>query len=263
MQTQTQILTLKGLIIREYPVKDNDKFIHILTKEKGVIEVYVRGGRKLVSKNAGGSQLFAYSDFSIKCTKGKYYLDSCQIIRLFYGIRHDLDRLALADYISEVVSHTLRHNEQKEDIMRLILNIFHFLSEGTRDHKLLKTIFEMRFMSEIGMMPDIVCCAKCMEYLTDDMCFDMMSTKLYCTKCYRGQYDGTQARMTASVVHALRYIIFSDFNVLFNFRLSEKNMKNLSKITEKYLLLHLDREFKTLDFYNSLQKDYFRKISGK
>lgn len=257
---QTQILTLKGLVIREFPIGDNDKIIYILTKERGVIEVSVRGGRKMISRAAGGSQLFAYSDFSLRYTKGRYYLDSCQVIRLFYKISEDLERLALADYISEVVTFSARNNEQKEDTIRLILNIFHYLSTGDRDCRFLKAVFELRFMSEIGMMPDIVCCAKCMTYTADDMCFDILSTKLYCTKCYSGKFDGTQARMTSSVVHAMRHIVFADFDRLFNFRLSEQSMNNLSKIAEKYLLIHLDRQFKTLDFYKSLQINRKRKL---
>ncbi len=207
----------------------------------------------MISKNAGGSQLFAYSHFSLRYSKGSYYLDSCEIIHLFYKIREDLDRLALADYISEVVTYAAGHNEQKEDVIRLILNTFHFLENGERDYRLLKSIFELRFMSEIGMMPDIVCCCKCMTYTSDDMCFDMLTTKLYCTKCYKGSFDGTQARMNASVLQAMRHIVFTDFDRLFNFKLGSKSMNNLSKITEKYLLTHLGRNFKTLDFYKGLQ----------
>lgn len=39
-----EMITLKGIVIREYPVGENDKFIHVLTKERGVIEISV--GRK-------------------------------------------------------------------------------------------------------------------------------------------------------------------------------------------------------------------------
>ena len=114
-----EMITLKGIVIREYPVGENDKFIHVLTKERGVIEISVRGGRKMISKNAGGTQLFAYSVFSVRSDKGRYYLDSCEPIRFFYKIREDLDRLALADYMAEVVSYVAGQNEQKEDVMNL------------------------------------------------------------------------------------------------------------------------------------------------
>lgn len=247
-----EMITLKGIVLREYPVGENDKFIHVFTRERGVIEISVRGGRKMISKNAGGSQLFAYSAFSARFDKGRYYLDSCEPIRLFYKIREDLDRLALADYISEVLTYVAGQNEQKEDLMRLVLNTLHFLSNGERECIFLKSVFEMRFMTEIGMMPDIVCCPVCMSYISDYMCFDMLSTKLYCHKCFRGSYDDSQIRINSSVVKALRHIVFADFNRLFNFRLSDKNMKKLSRLTEKYLLIHLGKEFKTLEFYKSL-----------
>ena len=58
--------------------------------------------------------------------------------------------------------------------------------------------------------------------------------------------------INSAVVKALRHIVFADFDRLFNFRLSENSMKKLSEVTEKYLLYHLGREFKTLDFYKSL-----------
>jgi DNA repair protein RecO (recombination protein O) len=247
-----EMLTLRGIVLREYPVGENDKFIHVLTKERGVIEISVRGGRKMTSKNAGGSQLFAYSDFSIRSDKGRYYLDSSQLVKLFYKIRENLDSLALADYISEVVSYVAGQHEQKDDLIRLVLNTLHFLSNGERKCSFLKAVFEMRFMTEIGMMPDIVCCSVCMSYISDYMCFDMLSTRLYCHRCFKGSYDDSQIRISASVVHALRHIVFADFNRLFNFRLSEENMKKLSVLTERYLLLHLGKEFKTLEFYKSL-----------
>ncbi len=251
--TQMEMVTLRGIVLREYPVGESDKFIHVLSKERGFIEISVRGGRKTVSKNAGGSQLFAYSVFSVRCDKGRYYLDSCQPINIFYKIREDLQRLSLAGYIAEVISYTSGQHEQKNDVMRLVLNTFHFLAEGSRECNLLKSVFELRLMTEIGMMPDIVCCAVCMNYMSENMCFDVLSAKLYCGSCIKDHgANDTAMRLKGSVVHAMRHIVFSDFDRLFNFRLSPQNMKRLSQVTERYMLLHLDRGFKTLDFYHSV-----------
>lgn len=251
-----EMMTLRGIVLREYPVGENDKFIHVFTTEQGVIEISVRGGRKMLSRNAGGTQLFAYSDFSVKCDRGRYYLDSCEPVSLFYNISSDLEKLSLAQYIGEVVMYVTGNNKQKKDVMRLILNTFHFLSEGTRSCSLLKSIFEMRFMSEIGMMPDIVCCCVCMSYSAPVMYFDTLSTKLICSGCLNHSMDETYVKIPPSVVHALRHIVFMDFDKLFNFRLSDVNMKKLGRITEEYLLIHLGREFKTLDFYKSLGNYY-------
>ena len=158
----------------------------------------------------------------------------------------------MADYISEVLMFAASQIEQRDDLMRLVLNTLHFLSGGERKCIFLKSIFEMRFMTEIGMMPDIVCCPVCMSYTAEQMCFEINTTKLYCDKCRYHNYDDTHIMINSAVVKALRHIVFADFDRLFNFRLSENSMKKLSEVTEKYLLYHLGREFKTLDFYKSL-----------
>lgn len=248
------IITVRGIVLREIPVFENDKYIHVLTQEYGVIEILVKGGQKLGSKNAGGTQLFSYSRLSLRTGKGKYYLDSSEPIQLFYKLREDLERLSLACYFADVACYAAGQHEQKEEMMRLFLNTLHFLSNGERSCELLKCIFEMRFMTIIGMMPDIVCCPVCMTYISESMCFDLRISKLYCSSCYKAGFDGEQIVISSSVVKALRHIVFADYDRLFNFRLSYKSIKLLGSLTERYLLIHLGREFKTLDFYNSLKK---------
>ena len=48
--------TLKGLIIKEEPKGESSKLIYVLTAEKGVISILVRGGMKS-SKNSASTQL--------------------------------------------------------------------------------------------------------------------------------------------------------------------------------------------------------------
>ena len=49
--------------------------------------------------------------------------------------------------------------------MRLMLNTLHYLENGSREEGLLKPIFELRLMTELGMMPDLLMCRTCGEFL--------------------------------------------------------------------------------------------------
>ena len=53
--------TLEGIVLKERTVGEQDKFIDVLTKEKGLIEISVRGARKINGKSSSSTQLFAYS----------------------------------------------------------------------------------------------------------------------------------------------------------------------------------------------------------
>ena len=159
------LITVNGIVIRERQCGENDKFIDIMTDKCGLIEVLVRGARKITNKNASAAQLYSFSKFCLSKRRDRYYIDSAEPIKNFYAIRQELDKLALASYFAEVISYASMPEENRyDDILRLLLNVFYYLSEGTRETKLLKSIFELRFMTEIGNMPNVLGCAECNIY---------------------------------------------------------------------------------------------------
>ncbi len=247
------LVTVNGIVIRERQSGDNDKFLDILTDKNGVVEVLAKGVKRLTSKNAAAAQLFAYSKFCLNMKNNRYYVESAEPIKIFYAIREDLEKLALASYFSEIISYAFTPDESgSEDILRLFLNVLHFLSEGKRENALLKSIFELRFMSESGQMPNLIGCVRCCTYLTDRMYFVIGNGTLYCENCFPSESGMDAVPVGAAVVHALRQIALTDMKQIFNFNLTGNSMKILSDISERYLLGHLGRHFKTLDFYKSL-----------
>ena len=59
------MLTFMGLILRENDRGETSKSVTVLTAERGVIDIFVRGGRKS-TKNASSTQLFAYSKLCVE-----------------------------------------------------------------------------------------------------------------------------------------------------------------------------------------------------
>ena len=55
--------TVEGIVLKERSVGEQDKFIDILTGENGVLEVSVKGAKKINGKSGSSAQLLAYSRF--------------------------------------------------------------------------------------------------------------------------------------------------------------------------------------------------------
>ena len=247
------LITTEGIVIRERFVGENDKYIDILTKQYGVIEISVKGAKKIVSKNASSTQLFNYSKFCFSKRGDRYYLNSSEPISAFYKICIDVDKYALACYFAEVLKYTIVSDDSSDNLLRLLLNCLHFLAESNRSIFLFKSIFEFRLMTEIGLMPNLVSCGNCYEYTSNKIYFFINEGIFLCEKCHNEVENKDIIKMSSSVLHIMRYIIYTDFEKLFNFKISDKVQSVLSVVTEKYLINHLNRSFKTLDFYNSLQ----------
>ncbi len=246
------LITTNGIIIRERPVGENDKYVEILTKDMGIIEVSVKGARKINSKNGSATQLLTYSKICVNKSRDRYILNSSQTLNTFYNIRLDMKKLALTAYLSDLLRFTTPPEEGSENVLRLFLNTLYFLDKGNRDTEQLKIIFELRLMCKIGLMPQLIGCYNC--YLPTDktMYFDPYEGKLICKNCFDRDSLGRCDIIDETMLHTIRFICLSEFEKIFDFKISENCQKKLSPICERYLKIQLNKAFQTLDFYKSI-----------
>ena len=244
--------TVEGIVLKERSVGEQDKFIDILTKESGVIEVSVKGAKKINGKSGSSTQLLAYSRFCIDKRGNYMYLNSAEPIHIFYGLRNSLTKISLASYFAEVMRSCIKPEAQNGDIMRLMLNCMHYLETGERDEKFLKAVFELRLMSDIGYMPDVVACRSCGMFEPEELYFCIRDGGFFCADCFENGTASDYLKVKLPVLSAVRHIVLTDLGRIFNFRVSEGTQEKLSALAESYLLTHLERSFGTLDFYKSI-----------
>ena len=253
----SNIFHTDGIVLKTFPCGDNGLYLKLLTPEMGIIDVTARGVKKQNASNKAVSQLFCAAAYSISISKGRYYVNSGEIKNSFFGISGDIERLALASYMSEVLRAAVTENQSANDIYRLLANTFYMLSKGTLPCEQLKFIFEMRLMGDIGFLPDVIGCAEC--YKTEkNMYFLPLEGKFYCpVHAFSAGYSGETQMLplTDSAVEAMRFVLFTPIDRLFNFKLADKSLKQAADASENYLLCRMERGFQTLDFYKSVKSD--------
>lgn len=243
--------TIEGIVLKERPFGEQDKFIDVLTKDRGVIELPVRSARKINGRMSSATQIFAYSRFCFEQKKNRLYINSVEPIHIFYGLRNSLTTLSLASYFADIVRSCIPEFTDSKNTTRLFLNTLHYLEKNQRSEKLLKSIFELRLMSEIGFMPNVLGCCICGNFEPQELYFSVKSGGFLCTDCCTAP-DKHSFKLKLPVLMAVRHIVLADFDRLFNFRVSDNTLERLSGFSESYLISHLEKNFKTLDFYKSL-----------
>ena len=249
---RTILTTLKGLVLRERSLGDNDKFLDILTDSNGLIEVLARGVKKQNAKNASVSQIFCYASYCVSENSGRYTLNSAEPIRTFYNVSEELERFALASYFADMTAFVSTQEAPNNEVLRLTLNSLHFLSVKNRGLTSLKSIFEFRLLAEIGLIPNLIGCCECMRYSAPQMQFDLRGGRLFCERCFGTREFKDVEVVDMRLLHYLRYIALTDMQKLFNLNILREYLVPLSNITERYAEIQLDRHFATLDFYKSL-----------
>ena len=267
-----KITTVNGVVLREVDVGEYDKMLTVLTAELGKISVYAHGAKRLKSPNFVASQVYAYSALTVNTMHDKYYLREAGRAECFFGIRDTLEGSALAAYIADVACDIALEDQPEPELLRLVLNILYCIAKKIKPMAQIKAAFELRAVSEAGFMPNLVGCERCGKADADTYYFDVEGGYFCCESCYRAKeadFD-TEAGRTSeaegiyshahliipfspSVFAAMRYVVYCRTERLFAFDLKDDAMDEFSNTCEKYLLCHLERSFKTLDFYHSVK----------
>lgn len=246
------LITTDALVIKESNIGDNDRMVTLMTRNNGVITAFATGAKSIKSRRGSATGLLSYSNFTLDKKGETYKITEASVNKVFFDVGSDIETLTLAQYFCELSLFLYPDDVSSVEFLRLILNSLQFLTENKINKYLLKAITELRVASISGYAPNLIACEKCGKYEDDFMFFRFSDGSLFCKDCLSGQIA---EKISLDILKAMRHIVYSDFNKIYSFSLSEENAKKLSAITEKYITYQTERNFKTLEFYKSLASD--------
>lgn len=251
-----QTIKVTGIVIREVRTKESDKIITVLSRELGVIGIYVKGAMRLKNKFHSATGLFAYSEFVLYRSRSSelYQLNEASVKHIFHRLSSNVEYLALAMYMAELVSEVDVEDDMNNEILRLFLNTLHMLTTGKWQPVLCKAVFEMRLMSDTGFRPNLLGCINCGEYEADPFLFDVENGDIVCPRCQK-PWQGNRLILEKPALMAIRYIAYADLDKMFTFTVSDFFAYQLYIMAEKYVLRHTKSDYKTLGFLNSLLQE--------
>ena len=245
-----------GLIVREYPtIAEADRFVAILTRDKGLVRASARGARNIKSRFAAATQLLCYSRLSLIEGREKYIVEDAVPQEVFFPLRQDAEKLALAQYFCELALHLTPSNEPAEGHLRLLLNALHYLCEGSRDPMLIKAVVEGRLLSLEGYMPNLSGCCHCGKTEDGVMWFSPTAGTLTCNPCTHPQ---DAMAVTPGVLAALRHVLYGAFERAFAFTLPTQESLMFAQTVERFLLAQQQHRYATLDFYHALRPELIK-----
>lgn len=248
-------ITTNAIVLRERAVNEFDSVLTLLSGDCGIISVYARGARKPRGTMRVSAELLSYSCFVLFHNKDRYVVDKADLNHVFMGVRADIEKLSLASYLCQITMELAPREEKVSEYLRLLLNSLYMLDQNKRTCEFIRPVYELRLMAMAGYMPDLVACSRCGCYEADELYFLLLSSGIICRDCAKNMPE-REIRMSLSkgILAAMRHIIYSDFEKLFQFSLSQSSLMKLGKITEQYITVQLDKRFDTLDFYYSIKK---------
>ena len=248
--------TVNGLVLREAAYKESDKILTLLTDEMGRMTVKARGVRRKNSPLRAGCQLLTYGEFTLYERKGYYTVNEVEPLRLFDGLRQDIELLSLGSYFAQLLETVSAEGQSDPEVLNLGLNCLYALEQLKRPQALVKAVFELRLLCLIGFAPRLEGCGRCGAPAAS--CFLLQEGILLCDSCKAGPSTGPREILSPGVLAVMRHIVSCEKKKLFSFTLSEPARRELAQVAERFLLTQLGQSFSALEFYKRL----FPQVNG-
>lgn len=249
------IIKTKALVIKEYIVGESDKYVTLFTKEYGKIQALAPKAKKTDRGFASATQLFVYGNFILTSYKDTYRMVNAEIIEMFHNIRNDLERLSYASYMMEFLQYVTEPMLPHVELLKLTLVSLQVLAKEQADCHLIRRIYELRALSELGFRPQLLACTDCGEVIPEEeerrYYFSSEAGGLVCGAC-KNYYKGL-IEMNYGTRYTIQYILTAALKQLYHFTITKQIQKQLDQVCEQYVPYYVDKSFKTLDFIERIE----------
>jgi len=242
-----ETVTLTGMVLVSSPVKEYDKRIEILTRERGRIPAFAQGARKPNSALSACTVPFTFGNFQVYEGSSAYSVKSGTIENYFGSIAEDYNSLCYASYFTEVARYLSRENVRADAELVLLYITFKALQAGLVPAKLIRRIFELRIMSLQGEAPGVYNCIRCGS--TDAYDVYIQEGGLICRRCAeKDQGLGYPVKLGSDARYTLQYILSGQPQKLYNFNVSGQVMAEIDNFMDKYIARYMPHHFNALEF---------------
>ena len=225
-----------GIIIFKKDFGESDRLFHILTEHMGKIEVIAKNVRN-GGKRAGHLELFNYGKFFLYKSKNHHYLNQCETIHEFPHLKNDLDSIGNAYFAAGILEKLLPLEDPHPDLLKETLEFLKILETSLKKTLAFLT-FKVKFMTKMGILPELLQCHKCKIKLTPELIYIPQDHHYFCTNCTNK--EGT--RISPNTVKLYYYLRKAPLEDTMRIR-TDKNLEialnELTTLTDLYLQDHL------------------------
>lgn len=238
---------VEGYIISESEYGETSKIINVITKDKGIIGIMVKGAKKIKSPFFNKVSKFTKASFNIKYKKDKIStLISIDIIDYFKNIKTDIEKVTYASIISELVTQISKH-ESNSDIYEIYDKSIKKINEGISPLGI-TDIFKLKMLTHLGVDLHLDSCAICGSK-KNIITISCNNGGYICKECYKNEKIVSENAI--KLIYALYHINIENIT---KFDVNDITLNEVSHFIDDYYETYTGIYLKSSNFLNILER---------
>ena len=247
----SDLITVQGVVLSAMPVGDYDKRIVLLTRERGKISAFAKGARRQNSPFMAAANPFVFGSFTLYEGRTSYNLNQVSVQHHFVELATRQPGVYYGYYFLELADYFGREGTDEKNMMNLLYLTVKALLNPEIDDRLVRCIFELRTMTEQGLMPELFRCVNCGEEIAgkENLFFSQEAHGILDGDCLKKASPGearTARRISQAALYTMQYIVSSPMTKLYSFTVTDEVLWELERHIQPYVAGNTDKKFKSL-----------------
>jgi len=142
----------QAIVLGHIEYGEADRILKLFTMEKGKISAIAKGVRKIRSRKAGHLEPFTHVNLFLAEGRNLDIITQAETVDSYPDLRDNLEGIAYASYVMEVVDRFTYEEGQNVGIFRLLVNTLGRLEKQPNPETVIH-YFEMRLLDLLGFRP--------------------------------------------------------------------------------------------------------------
>jgi DNA repair protein RecO (recombination protein O) len=239
----------EAIVLRTFPLADQDKIVVLLTRERGLLRGVAKGARKF--GNRFGSALEPMSHvtafFYEKERRDLVVFSACDLRESFFDVQAELSAAFALSYVAELLEEFVPVRAQEDLAFRLLLSILQALRDRG-DVRVLTRYFEAWILRINGIMPDVHRCRRCRTAIAEEAAGWLSPRRdgVYCDSCAPSRRE----EIRNGLGRFMDWVRTNPPSACASAPFSPEEIKGFEKALQAMIVFHLEREPKSLRYLN-------------
>jgi len=242
----------QAIVLGHIEFGEADRILKLFTMEKGKITAIAKGVRKIRSRKAGHLEPFTRVNLFLAKGRNLDIITQAETVDAYVGLREDLQSVAFASYVVEVVDRFTYEEGQNVGIFRLLANTLSRLEEQPNVETVVH-YYEIRLLDLLGFRPQLFTCVDCEREIQDeDQYFSPLVGGVVCPQCGGGRSEAWAIQK--DVLRYMRHLQRSKWNQVKDVVIPREIERGLEDLIQRYLTYLLERKLNSPDFLREVRK---------
>ena len=210
-------ISVTGMVLMAAPVGEYDRRLVILTRGRGKITAFARGGRRPGNQLMAAAAPFVFGKFLLYEGRDAYTLAGAEVENYFREIAGDMEAACYGSYFLELADYYGRENIDATETLRLLYQSLRALLKPSVPNRLVKPVYELKLMEING------------EYRELPL-----------------------GRLNDSTLYAWQYVLAAPVESLYTFTLTDQVLGEFVRCVEQNKERFIDKTFHSLDILNAV-----------